>query len=94
MFHCADETSQEREAMYGSVGPSSPSSASARATQDRQSGNDRKRAEARRELDAARRHDHYESRRSLSEERYSEDEPPPPRYEDVVRQDARRAGNK
>jgi hypothetical protein len=64
-------------------------------TRERQSRTDRKREEAQLELQEARREHsvapQYERRRSVSAERVSEDELPPPSYEDVVHQDVRRA---
>ncbi|KAF2847369.1 hypothetical protein T440DRAFT_195570 [Plenodomus tracheiphilus IPT5] len=86
------KTIAEHEAFYGTTGTSS--SSSPYTTRERQSQTERKREQARRELQAARQGDdnvpQYASRRgSVSEDRASEDAPPP-RYEDVVQQDVRR----
>ncbi|KAI8931329.1 hypothetical protein NX059_011670 [Plenodomus lindquistii] len=78
------------ETIYGT--PSSSLSHPAYTTRERESQTDRKREEALRELQAARQGDEnvpqYASRRdSVDETRFGE-EAPPPRYEDVVQQDA------
>ncbi|KAH9881041.1 hypothetical protein J1614_001534 [Plenodomus biglobosus] len=80
----------EREAIYSTTGSSS---SPAYTTRERQSRTEKKREKAQRELQAAREEDRevprYVSRQpSVSESRSSE-EAPPPRYEDVVQQDAR-----
>lgn len=82
--------SQEREAIYGS---SEASSSSGRATQKLGNGHEKKREEARRELEEARRQDDLGRRRSASVERYSEDGPPPPSYEDAIRHNERNVRN-
>lgn len=80
----------EHEAIYGTTGSSS---SPAYTTRERQSRTEKKREKAQCELQAAREEDRkvprYVSRQpSISESRSSE-EAPPPRYEDVVQQDAR-----
>ncbi|KAF1840197.1 uncharacterized protein K460DRAFT_410797 [Cucurbitaria berberidis CBS 394.84] len=76
------KSAAEREAIYGTA-ESSTAGAVQNRRESRSERKSRKSEEARHEQEQVSR------RRSVSEERVS-DEEPPPRYEDVVRQDARR----
>ncbi|CAO2652151.1 Nn.00g004340.m01.CDS01 [Neocucurbitaria sp. VM-36] len=74
-------TAAEQEAIYGTAG-SSTAGAVQHRDESKSNRKYRKSEEARREQE------HVNRRRSVSEERVSGEEPPP-RYEDVVRQDIR-----